>query len=68
VANRDPEPRRGDQGAAPIAGRNVELERQIEDISVMQWMANTPHEVISDTINVSQSLVDALPQTKQVVI
>lgn len=34
MANSDPEPRRGDQGAAPFAGRNVELERQNPDLLV----------------------------------
>ncbi|MEU5554492.1 cupin domain-containing protein [Micromonospora sp. NPDC047793] len=55
-------------GDEPLVFLEMFRHPRFEDISVMQWMANTPHEVISDTINVSQSLVDALPQSKQVVL
>lgn len=41
---------------------------RFEDISVMQWMANTPHEIIADTINVERSIIDELPATKQTLI
>ncbi|GAB3839090.1 oxalate decarboxylase [Micromonospora andamanensis] len=55
-------------GDEPLVFLEMFRHPRFEDISVMQWMANTPHEVVSDTINVSRSLIDALPQHKQVVI
>ncbi|MGW5557691.1 cupin domain-containing protein [Micromonospora sp. NPDC003944] len=55
-------------GDEPLVFLEMFRHPRFEDISVMQWMANTPHEVIADTINVQKSIVDSLPNTKQVVI
>lgn len=55
-------------GDEPLVYLEMFRHARFEDISVMQWMANTPHEVIADTINVQKSIVDGLPTTKQVVI
>ncbi|MEE6259183.1 cupin domain-containing protein [Plantactinospora sonchi] len=55
-------------GDEPLVYLEMFRHARFEDISVMQWMANTPHEVIADTINVPRDLVDQLPQTKQVVV
>ena len=71
----------GDVGYVPIAmGHYIQntgdepwgswrcSEEHFADVSLKQWMALTPHEVIADTINVQKSIVDSLPNTKQVVI
>ncbi|GAA4232136.1 oxalate decarboxylase [Streptosporangium album] len=39
-----------------------------EDISAMQWMANTPPQVSADTLNVPRSMIEALPKTKRSVV
>ncbi|MCW2880660.1 MAG: oxalate decarboxylase [Sphaerisporangium sp.] len=39
-----------------------------EDISAMQWMANTPPQVSADTLNVPRSMIEALPKTKHSVV
>ena len=34
------------------------------DISLSQWMANTPPQVAADTLNLSRATVEGLPHTK----
>nr|WP_280116085.1 cupin domain-containing protein [Micromonospora orduensis] len=55
-------------GDEPLVFLEMFKHPRFEDISVMQWMANTPHEIIADTINVEKSIIDELPATKQTVI
>ncbi len=37
---------------------------KFEDVSLAQWLANVPPEVVADTINVPRELIEALPKTK----
>jgi oxalate decarboxylase len=39
-----------------------------EDISAMQWMANTPPQVSADTLNIPRSMIEALPKSKHSVV
>ncbi|MGW0593611.1 oxalate decarboxylase family bicupin [Streptosporangium sp. NPDC002607] len=39
-----------------------------EDISAMQWMANTPPQVSADTLNIPRSMIEALPKSKRSVV
>lgn len=55
-------------GDEPLVFLEMFRHSRFEDISVLQWMANTPHEVIADTIDMPRALVDELPKTKQVVL
>jgi oxalate decarboxylase len=55
-------------GGEPLVFLEMFKASRFEDISVKQWLANTPSEIISDTINVPRSLVESLPKEKQAVI
>ncbi len=41
---------------------------RFEDISLAQWMANTPPQVSADTLNIPRSMVEALPKSKHSVL
>lgn len=72
----------GDVGAVPISMphyientgdtplRFLELFRTpiFEDISLMQWMAKTPHELVVAHLNLDRELVDGLPVDKYPII
>jgi oxalate decarboxylase len=72
----------GDVGYVPVAyGHYIEdtgsqtliyLEMfrspRFQDISVTQWMANTPAQVITDTINMPRDVIEALPKDKRSVV
>ncbi|NJC66624.1 hypothetical protein HC028_19225 [Planosporangium flavigriseum] len=55
-------------GDQPLVFLEMFRKPRFEDISLAQWMANTPPQVIADTINVPRSLIEALPKTKQPVV
>jgi oxalate decarboxylase len=50
--------------------RFLELFRapRFEDVSLAQWMALTPHELVQQHLNIDQSMIDALSKTKQAVV
>lgn len=41
---------------------------RFEDISLTQWMANTPPRVVADTVNMPLSMIEALPKSKHSVV
>lgn len=38
------------------------------DVSLTQWMALTPHELVAATLNIDKSLIDSLPKEKRPVV
>jgi len=54
-------------GDEPLVYLELFRAPKFQDMSVMQWMANTPPEVSADTLNVPRELIEALPKEKQVV-
>jgi oxalate decarboxylase len=55
-------------GDQPLTFLEMFRKPRFEDISLTQWMANTPPQVIADTINVPRSLIESLPRTKQPIV
>ena len=55
-------------GDEPLVLLEMFRNPRFEDISLTQWMANTPPQVAADTINVSRSMIEALPKTKHSVV
>ncbi len=55
-------------GDQPLVFLELFRSPHFQDVSVRQWMANTPAQVIADTLNVPRSLIEALPKDKQSVI
>ena len=55
-------------GDQPLVFLEMFRASRFEDISVVQWMALTPAQVIADTINVPRSLIEALPKDKRSVV
>lgn len=41
---------------------------RFEDVSLTQWMALTPHELVAETLNINRDLIDALPKNKRPVV
>jgi oxalate decarboxylase len=41
---------------------------RVEDISLTQWLALTPPDIVASTLNVSRSVVDNLTKEKQLLI
>ncbi|KAF4313872.1 putative oxalate protein [Botryosphaeria dothidea] len=38
------------------------------DMSLSQWLALTPHQIVIDTLNLSNETVDAIPKEKEIVV
>lgn len=38
------------------------------DVSLTQWMANTPHELVEGHLNLDREMIDALPKEKRAVV
>jgi oxalate decarboxylase len=55
-------------GDQPLVFLEMFRAPRFEDISVTQWMANTPAQVIADTINMPRSVIEALPKDKRSVV
>jgi oxalate decarboxylase len=55
-------------GDQPLLYLEMFRSPRFEDISVTQWMANTPAQVIADTINMPRSAIEALPKEKRPVV
>jgi oxalate decarboxylase len=55
-------------GDEPLVFLEMFRNPRFEDISLTQWMANTPPQVIADTINMPPSMIEALPKLKRSVV
>jgi oxalate decarboxylase len=55
-------------GNQPLVFLELFRQPRFEDVSLTQWMANTPPQVSADTINVPRSWIEALPKTKRPVV
>ncbi|GAA3765657.1 oxalate decarboxylase [Plantactinospora mayteni] len=52
-------------GKEPLVFLEMFRNPRFEDISLAQWMANTPPQVAADTLNLPRSLVESIPRTKR---
>ncbi|MEV4758435.1 oxalate decarboxylase family bicupin [Micromonospora sp. NPDC049559] len=55
-------------GDEPLVLLEMFRNPRFEDISLAQWMANTPPQITADTINVPRSLIESLRKDKQPVV
>jgi oxalate decarboxylase len=55
-------------GPEPLIFLEMFRNPRFEDISMTQWMANTPAQVSADTLNVPPSMIEALPKEKHSVV
>ncbi|WP_280175100.1 hypothetical protein [Micromonospora cremea] len=55
-------------GDEPLVFLEIFRKPRFEDISLTQWMANTPPQVIADTLNLPREMIEALPRDKRPVI
>jgi oxalate decarboxylase len=55
-------------GSEPLVFLEMFRNPRFEDISAMQWMANTPPQVSADTLNVPRAMIEALPKEKHPLI
>jgi oxalate decarboxylase len=55
-------------GDEPLVFLELFRNPRFEDVSAAQWMANTPPQVSADTINVSRSMIEALPKDKHAIL
>ncbi|MFI6328474.1 oxalate decarboxylase family bicupin [Micromonospora chersina] len=55
-------------GDEPLVFLEMFRKPRFEDISLAQWMANMPAEVIADTINLPREMIEALPKEKRPVV
>ncbi|GAA4250276.1 oxalate decarboxylase family bicupin [Dactylosporangium darangshiense] len=52
-------------GTEPLVFLEMFRNPKFEDISLSQWMANTPPQVAADTLNLPRGVVEAIPKTKE---
>ena len=55
-------------GTVPLVFLELFRDPRFEDVSAMQWMANTPPQVSADTVNVSRQMIEALPKDDHPVV
>jgi oxalate decarboxylase len=55
-------------GTEPLVFLEMFRQPRFEDISLTQWMANTPAEIMAETVNVPRAMIEALPKTKRPVV
>ncbi|WP_405149895.1 hypothetical protein OG589_16060 [Sphaerisporangium sp. NBC_01403] len=55
-------------GTEPLVFLEMFRNPRFEDISLAQWMADTPPQVSADTLNIPRSMVEALPKSKHSVL
>ena len=55
-------------GAAPLRFLEVFASSRYADVSLAQWMALTPHELVAANLNLDRALLDALSTGKRPVI
>ena len=41
--------------------------KKFSDLSVSQWLALTPRQVVKDTLHLSDDLIDSLPKEKEII-
>ncbi|MFI5914728.1 oxalate decarboxylase family bicupin [Dactylosporangium sp. NPDC051541] len=51
-------------GTEPLVFLEMFRNPKFEDISLSQWMANTPPQVAADTLNLPRNVVESIPKTK----
>ncbi|WP_433220324.1 oxalate decarboxylase family bicupin [Dactylosporangium sp. CS-047395] len=51
-------------GNEPLVFLEMFRNPKFEDISLSQWMANTPPQVSADTLNLPRNVVESIPKTK----
>ncbi|MDM4719368.1 oxalate decarboxylase family bicupin [Micromonospora sp. WMMA1363] len=55
-------------GDEPLVFLEMFRNPRFEDISLAQWMANTPPQIVADTVNMPRSTIEALPKDKRTVV
>ncbi|MEV5691166.1 oxalate decarboxylase family bicupin [Micromonospora globbae] len=55
-------------GSEPLVFLEMFRKPRFEDISLAQWMALTPAQVVADTLNLPREMVEALPKVKRSVV
>ena len=55
-------------GASPLRFLEVFASGRYADVSLAQWMALTPHELVAGHLNIDRALLDAMPTTKRPVV
>lgn len=55
-------------GNEPVVVLEVLQADHFSDVSVSQWLALTPHQIVQDTLSLSAETVDAFPVEKQYVV
>jgi oxalate decarboxylase len=55
-------------GDEPLRFLEMFRSDRFADVSLNQWMALTPHELVSAHLNVDEKIIDALPKEKAVVV
>ena len=55
-------------GSEPLRFLELFNSPRFEDVSLMQWMALTPHELVAQHLDINRDLVDALPKDKRPVV
>jgi oxalate decarboxylase len=55
-------------GREPLVFLEMFRNPRFEDVSAMQWMANTPAQVSADTLNLPRSMIEALPREKHSIL
>jgi oxalate decarboxylase len=55
-------------GSAPLRFLELFHAPRIMDVSLTQWMALTPHELVAAHLDIAQNLIDGLPKEKRPVV
>jgi oxalate decarboxylase len=55
-------------GDAPLRFLELFNSPRFVDVSLTQWMANTPHELVQAHLDIDRQLIDALPKDKRPVV
>ena len=55
-------------GSEPLVFLEMFRKPRFEDISLAQWMALTPAQVVADTLNLPREMIEALPKVKRSVV
>ena len=55
-------------GTEPVTYLEILQAPKYSDMSAGQWLGLTPAQVVKDTLNLPQSLIDRLPKTKQYIV
>jgi oxalate decarboxylase len=55
-------------GKEPLRFLEIFRAPRFEDVSLAQWMALTPHELVQAHLEINRDLIDALPKDKRPVV